>query len=56
MSKKYRTLDEARRAYLNGKITALEFSSLMKKNTIADNERKQIQKKSKKIERKLATV
>lgn len=56
MAKRFRTLDEARVAYLDGKITANEFAALMRKHVIVDNERKQIEKNSKKIERKLATV
>ncbi|BCB04727.1 hypothetical protein [Bacillus sp. KH172YL63] len=56
MAKKFRTLDEARVAYLNDKITPEEFSSFLKRFSIADNERKSIEKNSKKIERKLATV
>lgn len=56
MAKRFRTLDEARVAYLDGKITANEFAALMRKHVIVDNERKQIEKSSKRIERKLATV
>jgi hypothetical protein len=54
--KKLKTLDDARVAYLEGKITAQEYSSLIRKNTIVDHERQSIQKETKKIERKLATV
>lgn len=56
MAKNFKTLDDARIAYLNDKITPEEFSSFIKKYTMVDNERKSIEKQSKKIERKLATV
>jgi hypothetical protein len=56
MAKKFRTLDEARIAYLNDKITPQEFSAFLKRFSMADNERKMIEKQSKKIERRLATV
>jgi hypothetical protein len=54
--KKLKTLDEARSAYLSGKITAQEYSSLIRKFSIVDHERQSIQKETRKIERKLATV
>ncbi|MFP7296226.1 hypothetical protein [Neobacillus niacini] len=56
MSMKFRTLDDARIAYLNNKITPEEFSSFVKKFTMGDHERKNIEKTTKKIERKLTTV
>jgi hypothetical protein len=53
---KFKTLDDARIAYINNKITAQEFSVLLGKFAVADQERKNIEKSAKKIERKLSIV
>ncbi|ARK28810.1 hypothetical protein [Halalkalibacter krulwichiae] len=53
---KYRTLDEARKAYLNGKLTPEEYAAHLKKNLLADNNRREFDRKSKRIERKLELV
>lgn len=54
--KKLRTLDEARIAYLNGKLNAEQYYAFLNKNVLVDEKRKSIEKDNKKIERKLATV
>lgn len=51
---KFRTLDEARKAYLDGKLTPEQFSAILKKNILADDIRKNLEKESKRIERKLS--
>ncbi|MGD6775236.1 hypothetical protein [Sutcliffiella horikoshii] len=53
---KFKSLDDARKAYMNGKITSEEFSSIMRKHLLADENRKSLERESKKIERKLSVV
>ncbi|MEY8750757.1 hypothetical protein [Alkalicoccobacillus gibsonii] len=53
---KFKSLDEARIAFMNGKITSGEFTAMIKKNALADETRKEINKESKRIERKLQVV
>ncbi|WP_299090317.1 hypothetical protein [uncultured Metabacillus sp.] len=53
---KFKTLDDARIAYLNDKITREEFYAYLRRNAIVDEARKNIEKNNNKIERKLTTV
>jgi hypothetical protein len=54
--RKLKTLDDARAAYLNGKINAEQYFAYLRKNVLVDEKRKSIEKDNKKIERKLVTV
>ena len=56
MTRRFKSLDEARGAYLNGKITKEEFASLIRKYSISDNVRRELSKNAKKIEKKLLSV
>jgi hypothetical protein len=56
MRGKLRSLDDARNAYLNGKITDQELTAYFNKYTLVDKERKEIERRSKKIEKKLAMI
>ncbi|WEG14174.1 hypothetical protein PU629_07355 [Pullulanibacillus sp. KACC 23026] len=50
---RYKTLDEARKAYLNKKLTPEQFNSYLKKFAYVDQERKSIDKSMKRIEKRL---
>lgn len=51
--RRFKTLDDARHAYFEEKITKEEFAYYLEKFSIVDEERKEISKNAKKIERKL---
>jgi len=54
--KKFKSLDEARLAYLSGGISAEQFARYLKEFAIGDTTRKNSEKKLKQIERKLKVV
>jgi hypothetical protein len=54
--RRFKSLDEARAAYLAGKITSGEFAAFVRRFSVVDHERKELEKRMKKIERKLMTV
>jgi hypothetical protein len=56
LRRKGKTLDDARKSYLNGKITKEEYAAVIRKNLIGDHSRREIEKRAKKIERRLKTV